>query len=321
MTHPRPHRSGLWRALAAAASSLLAMGLPGCSTAGPPAPGGLAHHATPLASWFNTAAPAAVEVHPPLLVKPLVNGADIGWFFVDTGATGMVISPDSAAVAGLDPSGSVHVVGARRFDATNWRADQFELGPLHLRNVDFAGVDVSFISPGPGIHVAGIVGADVFRSAVVEIDMAERSVRLFDPRTYTLTGGSWREAAEVPGGLAVSATFEGDRRGLFIIDTGGDFGVAFDVAHPVAADVLRGRPTRGQTLRGVGGIEWGRAGQLQYLDLGGARLTPVSARFFNAGRLEGAGPGVLGLIGSQVLREFILVMDWGNNRVAFLPRD
>lgn len=273
-----------------------------------------------LASWFNTRAPAELEVQPPLLVRPLVNGVDVGWFFVDTGATGMVISPQAAAASGLTPAGSVSVIGARRFEAPSFRAGRFELGPLHLRNVDFAAADVGFISPGPATPVVGIVGADVFLAATVEIDMATGGIRLFEPGQYLLPQGRWTPLTEVPGGIAVPVRFEGDRDGLFIVDTGGDFGIAFDLANPESAAILAGRPTRRQWLRGVGGIEAGHAGELAWIEIGGTRLGPAGARFFSAGRLNGAGPEVTGLVGSQVLREFLLVMDWGNRRAAFLPR-
>jgi len=303
-------------ALLAAAGATLAAG---CA-APRPAPDTTARR-PPLTSWFNASAPASVEVERPLLVRPRINNTVVGWFFVDTGATGMVINPESAAHAGLAQAGQTRVVGARRFEATNWRAGSFELGPLHLSNVDLAGVDVSFISPGPETPVVGIVGADMFRAAVVEIDMTVGSVRLFDPASYTLPRGRWEAVKEVTGGIAVECRFEGDHAGLFLIDTGGDFGVAFDLADPVAAEVLDGRRTRRQVLRGVGGVEWGRAGTLEWLQIGDHRLGPVGARFFSPGRFDGAGSGVMGLIGSQVLREFVLIIDWGKSRVAFLRRD
>lgn len=312
----RPWHLWVWGLAGAAALA----GGPGCSVTESAARPGI-RAAVMAPARFDPSASAELEVRSPLLVRPRINGKEVGWFFLDSGATGMVISPAAARAAGMEEAGRVRVVGASKFDAGGWRCQSFELGPLALENVPFAGVDVGFITPERGTEVVGIVGADVFRAAVVEIDMARTRVRLYDPTVYALGRGSWQRVEEVPGGLATRIRYEGGREGLFVIDTGGDFGMALDTGNPENAAMMKGRPTRRQVLRGVGGIETGRAGRLDWIDLGGAVLPNVEVRFFSTGQLPGAAQGLKGLVGSQVLKEYVVILDWGHGRGAFVAKE
>ena len=66
-----------------------------------------------------------------VLVRPAVNGADIGWMLLDSGASGMVIEPSVADRLELPAFASfrVRTVGGRK--RSRYRvAQSFQLGPL-----------------------------------------------------------------------------------------------------------------------------------------------------------------------------------------------
>src|SRR4051794_29733801 len=124
----RPRRT--WWGERWGAGCVLALCLAGCHTEPTALRTAAEVRGSTSAATFDLAAPAELEVRSPLLVRPRINGREVGWFFVDTGATGMVISPAAARAAGMEEGGRVHVVGASKFDATGWHCRVFELGPL-----------------------------------------------------------------------------------------------------------------------------------------------------------------------------------------------
>src|SRR5262249_21775465 len=113
--------------------------------------------------------------------------------------TGSVISPEAAEAAGMSEIESRTVVGAGTFEAPGRWCETLEVGPVRLENLEFTQIDTSFMSPRGGPKVAGIIGADLFNHAVVEVDMGGTSgggtggpaLRIHDPATYWLKSGRW----------------------------------------------------------------------------------------------------------------------------------
>lgn len=66
-----------------------------------------------------------------VLVRPAVNGADVGWMLLDSAASGLVIEPSVADMLALPAFASfrVRTVGGRKL--SRYRvAQSFQLGPL-----------------------------------------------------------------------------------------------------------------------------------------------------------------------------------------------
>jgi hypothetical protein len=106
-----------------------------------------------------------------LLVRPSINGrSPSGYFLLDTGASGFVVEPGAADAAGMAAFGEVHVIGMAGKVASRFRrAESFQLGPLLVRRPAMMEMRCSGLVRGAPGPVVGIVGADVFRRAVVDI--------------------------------------------------------------------------------------------------------------------------------------------------------
>ena len=280
--------------------------------------------ARPADVRWDAAAPARIEVRRArsghLLVHPSVNGEDIGWFILDSGAGTMVIDQKAADRLGMPALGEIIAVGVAGKTKTRFRmGGPLRLGPMLMTRTRYLELDLGFLTQAFGVPVGGIVGRELFARAAVEIDIAGEAVSLHDPARYRLEGAQWQELFFSGRNPAVRARFEGDREGLFKLDTGSGATVSIHAPAVERYNLLAGRETRESRSGGVGGSRASRTGKLAWFELAGRRFEGPEVEFASAG--EGAFSDVYstGNIGAGFLRAFRLVFDYGNKRVAFAP--
>ncbi len=126
-------------------------------------------------------------------------------------------------------------------------------------------MQLDYIREGMGEDVFGIVGHDILNRCVVEVVLADDSIKLYDPKTYQLKTGGWQALTFNQSVPLVAANFEGDRKGLFRIDLGasGPNGFGNVVFHaPAVADFHLlddrkvNRMAMGQTNFAMGTVAW-----------------------------------------------------------------
>ncbi|TAH37373.1 MAG: hypothetical protein EYC70_10405 [Planctomycetota bacterium] len=280
----------------------------------------------PESTRFDPAVPAELEVkrvpsgH--LLVHPRVDGRDLGWFILDSGAGSMVLDHADAEELGTESFGRVQAVGVGgAVQASFHRAGQFQLGPLTMDGPVFVDLDLSFLEPIFGMEIGGIVGFDVLARAVVEVDLNQPRVALHDPRTYELPRGSWQDLLLDQKLPVVRGRFEGDHDGLFRLDTGANDTLTFMTPAVERLRLLEGRETTRSMHGGVGGMQTLFRGKLQWLEIGGQRLEGLDAGFSESagGAMHDAYTDAN--VGHGVLGQFELVFDYFHQRIAFLPRE
>lgn len=255
-----------------------------------------------------------------VLVRPLVNGRDVGWFILDSGAGAMVIGPRAASRAGLDALGEVHVHGVGGSEKARFRmGGRFELGPLGIEGLRFVELDLDFLSSAFGVTVGGIVGYDLFARAIVELDVEAPAVRLFDPTTYQLRAGQWDEVLLSHKHPAVRARFEGGHEGIFRLDTGAGGTVTLHAPVVERLGLLEGRTTTGGRAGGIGGVSENRRGPLEWFELGGVRFERPMVEFSKAERGAFADDYLMGNVGTGLLEAFTVVFDHAHKRIAFVP--
>jgi hypothetical protein len=201
-----------------------------------------------------------------VLVRPEIDGVDVGPFILDTGASGLVITGRAAEKLGLRAFGEVFVSGvAGKVPCRFRRAKSLVLGPVTVDAPVFMEMDVGGIVSGASEPVAGIVGFDVFKSAVLEVGPGGSPVRLYDPATFVAPASwRWRSLLMVSNVPHVAADFAGAPDGearVFMIDSGA--GGADCIFHARAVEELGLRrllpPADGagarssSRVRGVGG--------------------------------------------------------------------
>ena len=197
-----------------------------------------------------------------VLVRPLIDGVDVGPFILDTGASGLVISGAAAERLNLRKFGEVWVSGVAGKVPCNFRrGDTLELGPITIDAPVFMEMSVGGIVSGSSEPVAGIVGFDVFKSAILEVGPGGSPVRLYDPQKFIPpVTWDWKPLLMVSNVPHVAASFAGAPRGkpqIFMIDSGA--GGADCIFHARAVremnleKLLPGTKRASSRVRGVGG--------------------------------------------------------------------
>ncbi len=280
-------------------------------------------------SSFDPAAPALVPVRrgpdfsPGVrghsFVQARVNGEEAGWWLVDSGADGMLIDERLADRLGMEVLGESRSTGAdgRPRRATWRRGRSFTIGRLTYRDPLFLALDLSDSTAPPGEHRSGVIGNDVFARAVVEYGDDGDEVAICDPRLYRAPARTpWQPLDYIDQTPAVRTRIEGNRIGLFQIDTGAAGSVDFYRPFVEANHLLDGRETREVQSAGAGGAFSMRAGRLRWIDLGGRRFADQEVGFRTGPGRDGAG-----VIGRALLQPFRTIFDYPHRRIAFVSAD
>jgi hypothetical protein len=250
-------------------------------------------------------------------VRPLVDGRDVGWFHFDTGADAMQIDAKLADELKLPVLGKSQTRGAdgRAQEVTIRQGKTFQLGRVTFKNPIFLASDMSDKNAPPGTKRAGYVGYPLLARVVVEVTGGGQSIALYEPATYKLGKGKWQELSYIDLTPAVECRFEGDRRGLFQLDTGYVGTVTFYDKYINDERLLEGRRVEGATDTGAGGTYKVVTGTIDWFELAGHRFTRPRAVFRVAGLSREGGAGV---VGREFLSAFKIVFNYPERRIAFL---
>lgn len=260
------------------------------------------------------------RVHMPVSV----NGAPPATFILDTGAVKSPIDPVYAKTLGIRARTTSRAVGA---------GGSVKVGVAPDVTMAFAGnrhkverspmTPLGAISLRIGQPVFGILGYDVLKDYVTEIDYANESV-VFHPRSFSPPSDAVRVPMRFSGHLPlvdVSLTLSDGRElaGRFLVDTGAGspFVVtrAFAKKHEIevdgAIDLSVGF--------GVGGATQDRVGRLPRVSVGGFTFERPVVNLSRDTKGVLAGGGFDGLIGGSFLRRFTLYVDYGRKQFAIVP--
>jgi len=255
-----------------------------------------------------------------LLVEPWIEGEPVGMFIFDTGAGGMCIDPKVADELGLAELGEVLAVGVGGKTTTSFRrGTSFQLGAVTLADPLYVELDLAFLAPIFGHEVAGIVGYDLLARCVAEIETRRPLVALHDPARFTLQGAAWQELALMDNVPHARARFEGEREGLFRLDTGANGTLTFHAPAVRELGLLEGRTLTRGTSGGVGGRAELQSGTLAWFELAGHRFENPTVSFSLADHGAFTDRYSLGNVGQEFLAPFRIVLDYPGDRIAFVP--
>jgi hypothetical protein len=255
-----------------------------------------------------------------LLVEPRVNGLPAGTFLFDTGAghSGIHVEPDPAMK--LEPVGEAIVSSILGVTTSPiLQGKTLELGPLVQSEPRLITMDFAPFTPAFGEPIGGIIGYDVLRRAVVEVDLQESRMVLHDPSAYGLPAGDWQPLHFQDNHPVIPATVEGTP-GLFRLDLGASGGPHGNIVfHGPAVErlaLLDGRETQEVQL----GNQRAAIGTVESVEIAGVSFGETAVAF----SLEEHGlfgdPYTTGNLGVDLLRSFRIVFDYGSRRIALLPK-
>jgi hypothetical protein len=253
------------------------------------------------------------------LVRPLVDGKDIGWFTVDTGAGRNVIATKYAEQLAMNIVGTSSAVGVGGRVQVNYRqCKSMQLGPLEITDPIY--YEINFGESGVD-NRGGILGYDFFRRCLVELDLEESLIAIHEPGYWDDLDEAWQEFVFHDNIPAVYCTLEGDIQGLFTIDTGSDTNVALHKKYVEDHNLLEGRDVQKVYLGGVGGAIPCFYGPLEWFQLAGHRFENPEVLFAGGDQGVFTDKVTAGIIGRGFLSAFKLLIDYPGQRIAFSEKD
>jgi Aspartyl protease len=254
-----------------------------------------------------------------MFVKPLIDGKDIGWFFLDSGADVMCMDIKVAKEQGFKVVGNditAGVVAVVHLDIC--RSKTFQLGSTSFKDPTFYELDLAPFEKSFGIHIAGICGYDFIARNVMQVDPKGAKLILSDPRTAQLPSGPTYYPIVFNGETpCVPCGFEGDRSGLFALDTGSSSSVDFFSPAVVKLRLLEGRKSYGNQTGGAGGTSESKQGQVDYFEVGGHRFTSPQVGFQITKEGAFASPYLDGNVGMGFLGNFKIIFDYPDGKMGF----
>jgi len=248
------------------------------------------------------------------------NGSYSATLLLDTGASGIDLSPKAVAKAGLEPLGEEGVeaqgIGDRKA-ATSLRhlAREVRIGDLVLRDCP-----VSVFDGVRDADADGLIGADVFSKFLVQIDWPLLKLRLQPyPGMKAPPGDEASDAeAQLPSGwqrifynghLLIPTSVNGEPARFFMIDSGAS-------ANLIAIDAARSSTkVHGDSnivVRGIQGkvkdVSRADKVQLQFANFRQDNADIVAMDLSRISDLGGIEVG--GLLGKPVLRQLVLTIDY-----------
>ena len=261
-----------------------------------------------------------------ILVQARVNDSVPLWFILDTGASSTVIDSQLAKELRLKAHGRVvETGGAGTATALTFKGNSLKLPNVEAGNLTILGLPIDFLSSPMGRKISGVIGNDILKKLVVEVDYATQVINLYEPESYRYPGS----------GEVVPLTLEGDLPfvsarvalagrpvigGKFQLDSGSTGAVLFNTPF-VDRNKLLDAISKTSQIRtsGVGGSSQAFSGRLKYIKLGSFQLENPVARFSRASRGDNASARYDGLIGGEIFRRFKLVFDLAHRRMILEP--
>ncbi len=266
---------------------------------------------------------------PPLRFTFGGNAAEIPATFIDSLVFLPVhVNQSEPSLFELDSTAAVSSIDAERATETG-------IGRTPVPLLNLSGVDISLGSLAEttkkdfGAYVGrpyeGTIGNDVLADAVVEIDYARQTVRLYDPATYQYSGrGKSFHLNLASGEPVVQAKFTETNGktfdGSFAVDTALDASIVisgkFEQAHHLHFTHTKTIPATDIQL---GSVQQPVLARIMQVSVGPYDIRDPIAVFLRGDLPADANSRLAGQLGARLLRRFIVTFDYPHQRMILDP--
>jgi predicted aspartyl protease len=258
-----------------------------------------------------------------VLLQARVNDSESLPLILDTGASTSVVNQRLVEELGLNIEGEVEATtGGGTVKASFVRGVTLSIPGVEVPNVTLAAIPLSGFEAGLGQPVGGIIGYDIFKLYVVEIDFASRVVRLYEPLGYRYSGKGQALPITIeeqipfirariirPGGGIAEGTFEFDTGQVGALTLTNPF-VSQNKLLESSQKTLQ--ITTGAILPGRVNARVSRVGAIQ---LGRFVIKEPVTSIAQGAQDAGVESGKAGLIGGEILSRFTVIVDYTRARV------
>jgi hypothetical protein len=260
-----------------------------------------------------------------LYVSATVDGQGPFRFMLDTGAVDLV-SERLTSQLGIELGGGVQMRGTGDNSAQGaiTTVPSVTVGGATLANEKFYVLSLDPILALTGERVDGILGFEFFHRYVTRFDFAAKTITLTDPAEFKpdVATGIAIPMTSIHNTPEIAGTYDGIA-GTFDIDTGDNGGLTL-TAPFVTANKLRERPGKSVDVvsgYGVGGETYARIVRGGELVLGTVPVGhPITNLSNNTGGVLGDRTSFSGNIGIDVVKRFVMTLDYVHGVLYFAPR-
>ena len=268
-----------------------------------------------------------------LIVSVMMNGIGPLNFMLDSGVNMAILTdPAVADSLGLLRGQSYRVVGAGG-ESTGLLAHEIQgirlsAGPVVAPNMRMLVLseDVLNLSGYVGMPIHGILGSELFRSFVLDVEPDQHRLILSDPARYRAPRG--RRWTSLPLTIIANKAYlhvpvqVTDSLALplrLVLDTGAGHALSLE-AGSAPQLVVPPRHLRAELGRGLTGFIRGYLGRISALQLGRYRLPAVLTSFPDSGQVHlRATVPRNGNVGFELLKRFSMVIDYPHQRLLLRP--
>ena len=259
-----------------------------------------------------------------VVIETGFNDAPPASFLLDTGASTSVVDNALAARGGLRTIEGVAVdTGGGSVEGAKLAAIELRIGnAVKVRETEAVAIDLAVLSSGLGLRLGGILGFQVFRQYVVEIDYRAGRVRFHDPAGYQAPGDFVSIPIQLEGGIPfVAIRVEHGGRSIdakVVLDTG--LTGALTLLRPFVEERNLVHPDQPQLAIVTGALLPGKVPasitRVERVIIGGLAMSNVLTNIAPDAGAAGLEPGIHGLIGGELLRRFdVVVVDYSRSRL------
>ena len=257
-----------------------------------------------------------------ILMQVRVNGSKPLKFIFDTGASHSGINSQRATELGLKTQGNASgTATGGRIQGTIVRDVTLSVSGTEVSNQTMFSMPFPTV---PGFEFDGVIGYGFINQFVIEIDYLNKTMNLYDPRTFTYRG----EGKDVPllfdGGSIPSVLtriiVEGRAsvEARLVIDTGADGTLVINNPFVKKQQLLAAMPKPEQDRgRGLGGEERRLLGQVKSVQLGPFVMKDPPVVLSLETEVDSKdGDGV---VGGEIFRRFKMIIDYSRKRMILEP--
>jgi hypothetical protein len=245
---------------------------------------------------------------------------------LDTGASGISVSPKAASRAGLDVLGSESGEAKGIGDRAAQPSYEYLASQVRVGDVTFSNYPVAVFKSAKSQDFDGLIGADVFSLFLVKIDFPK--LRLFlepravDPRTLpneptdapATPAAGFHRAFRFGNHLAVTTFINGGEPSLFLIDSGSTYNLV-DTA--TAHEYSKVDRAGNLTVQGIQGKvdQTSMADRVSLVFAGFRQENPKLIAISLEKTSDGMGVALGGILGWQVLGQLAVTIDYHEGTV------
>ncbi|MEM8967159.1 MAG: aspartyl protease family protein [Bacteroidota bacterium] len=256
-----------------------------------------------------------------------VNGSQPLRFIFDTGAATTVISEREASRLDITHDGFSTVrsrKGPKFVYYSNY--NKIQLGKVALSRVKMVHLSLGHLYRALDTEVQGIIGQDILKQYVVEINYDQSLIILHNPSTYAPPPDYHQQTFDLIGGRPyIDGSFRLNNgellSGKFQLDNGsGSFVTLYSPfvdEHQLTRKI--GRTQQTYTMNFSGAIDRNFAGRLEEFEFGWFSLSDIPIRLNQSRYYKKAFKDGIGHIGNALLKRFNIVLDYHSKQSYWQP--